>query len=76
MNVRLKKEAIDVFIVTEIKTGKDDIIRVSGYDIIYNSRKWGKGKGGGVLIGIKKDILWERLKGKEKDTGYRGLEKK
>lgn len=56
MSVRLRDKGIDVFIVTKIKTKKEDIVKVNGYDIIYNSREWGKERGDGVLIEIKKGI--------------------
>lgn len=65
MNNRLRDKGIYVFIVT--KTKKDDIIKINGYDIIHKKREWGKGKGGGVMIGIRKGIAWERIR--EKNIG-------
>lgn len=76
MIVRLREKEIDVFIVTEIKTRKEDIVKVNGNMIFYITVENGikEEEGGGVLIRIKKGISWERLKGKEKVLGYRDME--
>lgn len=45
MNNRLRDKGIDVFIVTETKTKKDDIIKINGYDIIHKKENGEKEKG-------------------------------
>lgn len=70
MNNRLREKEIGVCIITETKTNKDDV-KIRGYDFVIKNRDWGKGRGGGVMIGIRKGIKWERITGKQLGIGNR-----
>lgn len=65
MRKRLREEDVDIGIITETKMGEDDKIRMTGYDIARQERRTGAGKGGGVMILIKKKIKWENIQSKE-----------
>ena len=56
---------VDIFALQETKLRKQDSIKVPGYTIVRQDRKMEEGsvtRGGGVLIGIKKDIGFNRVK--------------
>lgn len=42
---------------------------------MVKNREWDKGKGGGVMIGIKRGIKWKRLTLKQMGKGNREMEK-
>lgn len=75
MNNRLREEGIDVCIISETKTNKNDIIELNGYDFVVKNGDWGKGREGGVMIDIKKGIMWERVIDKQIGKGNKEIER-
>lgn len=67
LNKRFQEHNIDIGIITETKLLEGDNLKFSGYDIIKKDRKGGKGREGGVLIVIQKNLVWEPIM--EKDMG-------
>lgn len=62
--ILLKREKIDILIVTEVWTEKDEekYFKIEGYNSEFESRT---GRGGGVALYIKEHIQYKRLKSQE-----------
>lgn len=60
--MRKRLREADVGIFTETKLKEEDKLRMTGYRIIRKDRVFGVGRGGGVMIMVRKDIIWETIR--------------